>query len=60
MEGIELNEDRTYEPLGSTARNFDSSPEHNSSNSNAPKDHRHIVYLSLLTAGKIQSTANSP
>lgn len=55
MEGIELNEDvRTYEPLGSTARNFDSSPEHNSSNSNAPKDHRNIVYLSLLTAGKLR------
>lgn len=52
MEGIELTDDvRTYEPLGSTARNFiDSSPEH-SSNTNAPKDHRNIVYLSLLTAG---------
>lgn len=54
MEGIELNEDSrntTYEPLGSTARNFiDSSPDHNS-NANAPKDTRNIVYLSLLTAG---------
>lgn len=51
MEGIELTDDnRTYEPLGSTVRNFDSSPEHNSS-TNAPKDHRNIVYLSLLTAG---------
>lgn len=53
MEGIELTDDArnsTYEPLGSTARNFiDSSPE--SSNANAPKDHRNIVYLSLLTAG---------
>lgn len=53
MEGIELNDDvRTYEPLGSTARNFiDSSPEHTSHTSNAPKDHHNIVYLSLLTAG---------
>lgn len=52
MEGIELTDDvRTYEPLGSTARNFtDSSPEHNS-NANAPKDTRNTVYLSLLTAG---------
>lgn len=54
MEGIELTDEArntTYEPLGSTARNFiDSSPEHNS-NTNAPKDHRNIVYLSLLTAG---------
>lgn len=52
MEGIELTDDvRTYEPLGSTARNFtDSSPEHNS-NTNAPKDSRNTVYLSLLTAG---------
>jgi solute carrier family 29 (equilibrative nucleoside transporter), member 4 len=51
MEGIELTDERTYEPLGSTARNFiDASPEHNS-NTNVPKDHRNIVYLSLLTAG---------
>lgn len=50
MEGIELTDERTtYEPLGSTARNFiDASPEHNT---NVPKDHRNIVYLSLLTAG---------
>lgn len=54
MEGIELTDDNrhtTYEPLGSTARNFiDSSPEHNS-HTNAPKDHRNLVYLALLTAG---------
>lgn len=50
MEGIELTEDvRTYEPLGAnTARNFIDSPEHSSQ---VPKDHRNIVYLSLLTAG---------
>ena len=53
MEGVELSDERAnyYEPLGTTARNFiDGSPEH-SSNTNAPKDHRNIVYLSLLTAG---------
>lgn len=54
MEGVELSDERAnfYEPLGtSTARNFnDGSPEH-SSTTNAPKDHRNIVYLSLLTAG---------
>jgi solute carrier family 29 (equilibrative nucleoside transporter), member 4 len=51
MEVVELADERTYEPLSSTARNFiDGSPEHNST-TNAPKDHRNIVYLSLLTAG---------
>lgn len=50
MEGIDLNEEaRTYEPLGSTARNFaDTSPEHND---NPPKDHRNTVYFSLIVAG---------
>lgn len=50
MEGIELNDEaRSYEPLGSTARNFsDTSPEHNS---NPPKDHKNAVYFSLVVAG---------
>lgn len=50
MEGIELNDEaRSYEPLGSTARNFsDTSPEHNS---NPPKDHKNVVYFSLVVAG---------
>lgn len=48
MEGIELNDEaRSYEPLGSTARNFsDTSPEHN-----PPKDHKNAVYFSLVVAG---------
>lgn len=46
------DDSRTYEPLGSTARNFmDPSPEHNQHTNHVPKDHRNIVYLSLLTAG---------
>jgi solute carrier family 29 (equilibrative nucleoside transporter) protein 4 len=50
MEGIDLNDEaRTYEPLGSTARNFtDTSPEHNQ---NPPKDHQNKVYFSLIIAG---------
>ncbi|CAG9798124.1 unnamed protein product [Chironomus riparius] len=50
MEGIDLNDEaRTYEPLGSTARNFvDTSPEHNP---NPPKDHRNTVYFSFVVAG---------
>lgn len=53
MEGIELNDEprsyEPYEPIGTTTRTFsDTSPNHNT---NPPKDHRHIVYLSLLTAG---------
>jgi solute carrier family 29 (equilibrative nucleoside transporter) protein 4 len=50
MEGIDLNDEaRTYEPLGSTARNFtDTSPEHNQ---NPPKDHRNAVYFSMVIAG---------
>lgn len=50
MEGIELNDEarrESYEPLGSTARNFDTSPEHNST---PPKDHK-SVYFSLVVAG---------
>jgi solute carrier family 29 (equilibrative nucleoside transporter) protein 4 len=51
MEGIDLNdgERTTYEPLGtSSARNFtDTSPEH----TNPPKDHRNVVYFSLVIAG---------
>lgn len=54
MEGVELSDERAnyYEPLGTTARNFiDGSPEHSSNTNAPPKDHRNIVYLSLLTAG---------
>lgn len=51
MEGIELNDEaRSYEPLGSTARNFsDTSPEHHPTN--PPKDHKNAVYFSLVVAG---------
>jgi solute carrier family 29 (equilibrative nucleoside transporter) protein 4 len=50
MEGIELNDEaRSYEPLGSTARNFsDTSPEHPT---HPPKDHKNAVYFSLVVAG---------
>ncbi len=46
-------ESNTYEPLSggrSNSRQFDIDPD-SPENSSPPKDTRHIVYLSLLTAG---------